>query len=181
MNEEKIQEKKSDEIYCPSCAKPIKKDAAVCPYCGVQIKEIKVSAETIALTPEQETEVGKKLVSGIKVFYWVVVIILGITLIAVIINDSRIIGESESIAISMSTGGLIFLRIIWGIFLFGVMMALYIIPLVGINKRRAYSVPFTRAMLVLTMFGFPVGTIIGVVLWKRINHPLAKKYLHYGT
>jgi len=61
----------------------------------------------------------------------------------------------------MATGGLIFLRIIWGIFLFGVMMALYIIPLVGINKRRAYSVPFTRAMLVLTMLGFPVGTIIG--------------------
>lgn len=51
MNEERIQGKKPDEIYCPSCAKPIKKDALVCPNCGVQVKELKVSAEAKAMTP----------------------------------------------------------------------------------------------------------------------------------
>ena len=67
------------------------------------------------------------------------------------------------------------------IFVFGIWIALYLIPLIGLIKRKSFSVPFTRAMLVITMLGFPIGTIIGAVLWKRINHPLAKKYLNYGT
>ena len=36
-------DKKPDEIYCPSCAEPIKKVAIVCPYCGVQVKELEAS------------------------------------------------------------------------------------------------------------------------------------------
>ncbi|MCL5772706.1 MAG: zinc ribbon domain-containing protein [Actinobacteria bacterium] len=38
--------KKEDEIYCPECAKPIKRDAVICVNCGVQIKEIKTSGTT---------------------------------------------------------------------------------------------------------------------------------------
>jgi hypothetical protein len=26
---------------------------------------------------------------------------------------------------------------------------------------------------------FPVGTIFGAILWKRINDPIAKRYLNY--
>jgi hypothetical protein len=58
--------------------------------------------------------------------------------------------------------------------------ALYIIELVGIYQRRAFAVPLGRAVLVVTMvLFFPVGTIVGAVLWKRFNHPLAKKFLGY--
>jgi hypothetical protein len=57
---------------------------------------------------------------------------------------------------------------------------LYIIELIGIYQRRAFAVPLGRAVLVVTMvLFFPIGTIVGAVLWKRFNHPLAKKVLGY--
>lgn len=37
-------EKQPDEIYCPQCGKPIKKETVICPNCGVQVKELKVVA-----------------------------------------------------------------------------------------------------------------------------------------
>lgn len=33
--------KKEDEIYCPECGKPIKRNAVICINCGVQVKELK--------------------------------------------------------------------------------------------------------------------------------------------
>ena len=46
--------------------------------------------------------------------------------------------------------------------------------------RKAFAVPLGRAGLVVTMVVFfPVGTIFGAILWKRINDPVAKKYLNY--
>ena len=67
------------------------------------------------------------------------------------------------------------------IFVFSICLAIYIIPLVGIIKRKPFVVPYTRVLLIITMVGgFPIGTIIGAALWKRIKHPLAKKYLNYG-
>ena len=177
MNEQKIPEKKPDEIYCPSCAKPIKKDAVVCPHCGVQIKELKVSAEAKPLTPEQELEEGRRQLGGVKVFYWFVIVVLALYLIVFI----PLMAVSPQQIGTPLTGVNIVQSIIVLIFVFGIMMALYIIPLVGIIKRRPYSVPFTRVMLIIAMFGFPIGTIIGAALWKRINHPAAKKYLNYGA
>ena len=176
MNEEKIQEKKPDEIYCPSCAKPIKKDAVVCPACGVQVKELKATVETIALTIEQEIEEGRRQLGGVKAWFWFVIVIMALYLIVFI----PLIATSPQILEGTSAGGNIVQSIIVLIFVFGIGMALYIIPLVGIIKRSPFSVPFTRVMLIITMFGFPIGTIIGATLWKRINHPLAKKYLNFG-
>ena len=34
-------------------------------------------------------------------------------------------------------------------------------------------------MLIISMFNFPIGTIIDGVLWKRMSHPAAEKYLNY--
>jgi len=28
---------------CPECGKPIKKNAVICPYCGIQVKELKTT------------------------------------------------------------------------------------------------------------------------------------------
>jgi hypothetical protein len=58
MNEENIQSKKPDEIYCPNCAKPISKQAVICPSCGVQIKELNVSPATTILKSFERTNVG---------------------------------------------------------------------------------------------------------------------------
>jgi len=35
--------KKEDEIYCPECGKPIKRNAVIYIYCGVQVRELKGS------------------------------------------------------------------------------------------------------------------------------------------
>lgn len=48
-------EKQQDEIYCPNCAKPIKKDFTVCPYCRSEIKKEKEEF----YNPETATEVQK--------------------------------------------------------------------------------------------------------------------------
>ncbi len=177
MDEEKIQEKKTDEVYCPSCAKPIKKDAVVCPNCGVQVKELKVTTETKTLTPEQELEEGRRQLGGIKGWFWFVIIILALYLIVFI----PLMIASPEVTGTPLTAGSVAQSIIILVLMFGIWIALYLIPLIGLIKRKPFSVPFTRAMLVITMFGFPIGTIIGAMLWKRINHPLAKKYLNYGT
>jgi hypothetical protein len=176
MDEDKIQEKKPDEIYCPSCAKPIKKDAVVCPYCGVQVKELKMSAETITLTHEQELEEGRRQLGGVRALYWFAIVVLALYIVVFI---PIIITSLETTRVAMS-GMDVVQNIMILILVFGVLIALYVIPLVGIIKRKPFSVPYTRVVLVITMFGFPIGTIIGATLWKRINHPLAKKYLNYG-
>jgi hypothetical protein len=58
MEEEKVLGKQPDEIYCPNCAKPVNKEAVVCPNCGVQVKELKVSPETIVLKSFEKTRDG---------------------------------------------------------------------------------------------------------------------------
>jgi hypothetical protein len=60
--------------------------------------------------------------------------------------------------------------------------ALYVAELIGIYQRKSFAIPLGRAVLVVTMvFFFPVGTIIGAILWKRFNHPLSKEYLNYES
>lgn len=177
MNEERVQGEKPDEIYCPSCAKPIKKDAVVCPNCGVQVKELKVSAEARAATPEEELEEGRRQLGGVKVLYWFVIVVLALYLIVMI---SLTIASPQLTEETYTAGGIV-QSIMVLIFVFGIGMAIYIIPLVGIIKRKPFSVTFTRVILIITMIVFfPLGTIIGATLWKRIKHPLAKKYLNYG-
>jgi len=33
--------KKEDEIFCPECGKPVKRNAVICVNCGIQIKSLK--------------------------------------------------------------------------------------------------------------------------------------------
>lgn len=58
MEEEKVLAKQPDEVYCPNCAKPVNKEAVVCPNCGVQVKELKVSPETIVLKSFEKNSDG---------------------------------------------------------------------------------------------------------------------------
>ncbi|MHB8279112.1 MAG: zinc ribbon domain-containing protein [Candidatus Humimicrobiaceae bacterium] len=181
MNEEITRIKSSDEIYCPECGKPVKKDAVVCVNCGVQLKELKVSQPYQPPRPSPVSaplinailEEGSFQLSGIRGFYWFFIVIYTLAYIAgtisLIVSSNNVFGypgffKSTLIIIAAA---------------YIVILALYIIPLAGIIQRKPFSVPFTRAMLIISMFNFPIGTIIGGVLWKRINHPAAKKYLNY--
>lgn len=160
----------SYEIYCPGCGRPIKREAVICPNCGVQVRELivsssdeTVSAEASPLSPEEELEEGRRQLGGLKVFLWFIVVAEVLCLIVLtptMFNDTRLLVPL--------------------IFSFGIWMILFLIPLIGIIKRRRWSVPLTRAVLIFFMLSaFPISTIIGIVLWKRINHPLAKRYLNH--
>ncbi len=60
--------------------------------------------------------------------------------------------------------------------------SIYVASLVGLYIRKGWAVPVTRAAIVVTMvIFFPIGTIFGAIVWKRINDPIAKKYLNYGS
>jgi len=60
MNEE-LKFKKEDEIYCPECGKPIKRDAVICVNCGIQIKPLKngskgnIDKGSKAISPKTKT------------------------------------------------------------------------------------------------------------------------------
>lgn len=47
--------KKDDEMYCLNCGKVISKNAAFCPLCGVQLKEIKISEKSVLVPLKSKT------------------------------------------------------------------------------------------------------------------------------
>lgn len=46
--------KKFDEKYCPECGRPVKREAVICPFCGVQVKKLvkKTDISTIGTDPK---------------------------------------------------------------------------------------------------------------------------------
>ena len=49
--------KKQDEIYFPECGKAIKRQAVMCPFCGVQVKNLFTKTDIVT---EPETTLKKK-------------------------------------------------------------------------------------------------------------------------
>jgi hypothetical protein len=66
-----------------------------------------------------------------------------------------------------------------GFIVVAVFLILFIISLLVISKRKKNSYQFMMAMLIISMFWVPVGTIVGAILLTRINNELTKKYLNY--
>lgn len=60
--------KQEDEIFCPECGKPIKKNAVICVHCGVQVKELaSQSKEAPTVTHKNRTAAVVLSVVGIMV------------------------------------------------------------------------------------------------------------------
>jgi len=121
---------------------------------------------------KEELNQGKKVLGGIFILFWVVAVIagLGLTSLSWLPGFVRDISWGPvDIGLPSSNTTFIFL-------------ALYVAELVGLYMRKAFAVPLGRAGLVVTMVVFfPVGTIFGAILWKRINDPVTKKYLNYAV
>jgi len=133
---------------------------------------------------KKELKDGKKELEGVLVLCWVMGILLGIGIFAGMawgpwgFISSYLEAPFSMSAITSNAANIASFpfRMSYSLLL----PALYIVELVGISQRKAYAVPLGRAVLVVTMvFFFPVGTIIGGILWKRIKDPLAKRYLNY--
>jgi len=121
---------------------------------------------------KEELNNGKKVLSGIFILFWVIAILVGLGLTSFSWLPGFVhnfVWGRVSIGLPSPNGTFFFL-------------ALYVVELVGLYMRKAWAVPLGRAGLVVTMvIFFPVGTIFGAVLWKRINDPVAKKYLNYAV
>jgi len=133
---------------------------------------------------EKELKDGKKQLEGVLILCWVMAILTGLAVFSgfgwgpvgylrgYLDNPFTLHAATDVVK------GLISFpfRMVYSL----IVPALYVVELVGIYQRKAFAVPLGRAVLVVTMvFFFPVGTIIGAILWKRFNHPLSKKYLNY--
>jgi len=116
-----------------------------------------------------EKKDGKKVLGGVFILVWVVTILSGVGLMSV--NFSQI---SDDFFLGPFVFSIPIPRFSW------IVLAVFIATLVGLYQRKAWAVPMSRASLVVTMVVFfPIGTIFGAILWKRVNDPLAKEYLNY--
>jgi hypothetical protein len=121
------------------------------------------------LTKEQLAE-GKKVLEGPTIYFWVLAVIGGIG----ILSQNSIDLLTKGINLGPVSIGFPGVNSIW------IFAALYVASLVGFHMRKSWAVPVGRAGLVVSMVVlFPVGTIFGAILWKRINDPIAKRYLGY--
>ena len=123
---------------------------------------------------DEELKNAKKILQGVITLLWVVAILTGIGFLTVSANQAGNLFHGFPFnwgPVRIGLPGPNFSMLI---------LAVYIVELVGIHMRKAFAIPLGRAALVVTMIiYFPVGTIFGAILWKRINNPLAKKYLNY--
>ena len=128
------------------------------------------------LTAEEINE-GKRILKGPRVVFWIslVLAILGaISSIVSFFTDTLTAwaGAGSVWALLGSIFGLI-LAILW--------VVLYWVELSSLIKGgKPYAVGLGRFLLIWMMiFTFPIGTIIGAVVWKRFSDPAAQKYLNY--
>ena len=120
------------------------------------------------LTAEEINE-GKRQLKGPRVVFW----------ISLVLGILGVIGG----IVSFFTDGSIWalLGSIFGLLCSILFIILYWIELSGLIKGgKPYTVGLGRFLLIWMMvFSFPIGTIIGVVVWKRFSDPAAQKYLNY--
>jgi hypothetical protein len=130
----------------------------------------------------EELKEGKRQLEGVLILCWVMAVLTGAAIIFGF-GPMGFIGDYLGDLFNINTAAGVLRNI--ASFPFRMMYsliipALYIIELIGIYQRKAFAVPLGRAVLVVTMvLFFPIGTIVGAVLWKRFNHPQAKKFLDY--
>jgi hypothetical protein len=133
---------------------------------------------------KKEIKFGKKQLEGPLILCWVLAILLGIGIFSgfawgpIGFVTNYLEAPFTFLAISdlaRNFAGFPF-RMMYSL----LAPALFVVELIGLYQRKAFAIPLGRAVLVVTMvFFFPIGTIFGGIMWKRFNHPMAKKYLNY--
>jgi uncharacterized membrane protein len=129
------------------------------------------------LTAEEINE-GKRQLKGPRVVFWISLVLAILGAIGSIVSFfteslTAWAGSGSVWAIVSSIFGLI-AGVIWVI--------LYSVELSGLIKGgKPYAVGLGRFLLIWMMiFTFPIGTIIGAIVWKRLSDPAAQKYLNYS-
>ena len=128
---------------------------------------------------EQEIKEAAESLVGVRIWFIIEIIVYSIgtlTLLILSIVIPIIVARSGS-----NTAGIVgsLAGLLIGFIVVAVLLILFIISLSTISKRKRNSYQFMMAMLIISMFWVPVGTIVGAILLTRINNELTKKYLNY--
>ena len=128
------------------------------------------------LIPE-ELRKGRKYVNGPKIVFWIYLIAFSLGSLA-----AMLIFFTGAIDFFTEAGGILNLVGTIGIVLWGIIWVVLIaIELRAIGRRRYYAVSLGRLLLILIMiFTFPIGSILGAIVWRRFSNPEAQKYLNYS-
>ncbi|MFC2144703.1 hypothetical protein ACFLQQ_00050 [Actinomycetota bacterium] len=132
------------------------------------------------LTTEEINE-AKRQLKGPRVVFWISLVLAVIGAIGSIVSFFT---ETLSVASWAGSGGVwSLLGLIFGLILAILWVILYWVELSGLIKGgKPYAVGLGRFLLIWMMiFTFPIGTIIGAVVWKRFSHPATQKYLNYKS
>ncbi len=130
------------------------------------------------LTAEEIRE-GRWMLGGPRIVFWIS-LILGI--LGVIGSIVGFFTETFSFAATWAEAGSVWalVGLILGLICGLLFVILYWVELSGMNKGKPYTVGLGRFLIIWMMiFSFPIGTIIGAIIWKRFSHPAAQKYLNY--
>ena len=165
-------------MKCSNCENTVNKGELYCSKCGAKFvwknKLDSPIATPIYTGDESEEEIlieGKKQLGGIVILLWV---LIGIGSLGFISNF--FIGCAALYEEGLSSG---FDYLISTFFFTGVPLLLFIFAQLGIKKRKPYTVPLVRTLLILGCFSLVGLILVLVIFWKRINNPYAKKYLNY--
>ena len=137
---------------CSNCKSNVSLNQTYCKSCGAKL--IWNSSENNT----SEVEAKKQLV-GITIITILGILIYGAIWIASVV-DSIIFGEI----------GYFFAYTI----LFGGILAIHVMGLIGLMKRKRYAVVLSRIVLVLSG-----GLIWLIMLWPRLSNPIVHTYLNY--
>ncbi len=131
------------------------------------------------LSPDEIDKV-KKYLTGIIIWSWIAIAVVSVVLILSALSLST---NLKNMSILPPSDDVIYLPFIIPFsiigFIFGFVSAtLYAIAIVGINKRKRFSVKLIQTLLIFTILSIPIGTIIGALLLRRINNPLVRDYFN---
>jgi hypothetical protein len=132
------------------------------------------------LSPEEANK-AKKYLTGIIIWSWIAIVLVSIVLVLSIGSLST---NLKNMAILPPSNDVIYLPFIIPISIIGIIfgfisVTLYAIEIVGINKRKRFSVKLIKTLLIFAIFSIPIGTIVGALLLRRINNPLVRNYFDY--
>ena len=128
------------------------------------------------LTTEEINE-GKRILKGPRVVFWISLVLGIFGVIGGIVSFF-----TDTLTAWAGAGSVwALLSSIFGLLCSILFVILYWVELSGLIKGgKPYAVGLGRFLLIWMMvFSFPIGTIIGVVVWKRLSDPAAQKYLNY--
>ncbi len=128
---------------------------------------------------ENQIQQAKESIVGVKIWFTIESVLYGIgafvfMVLAIVIPILVYRATNEPVARIASSVGFII-----GFVMTIVFLVLYLIALNAINNRRRIGYSFGMAMLILSMFWVPIGTVIGAILLTRFNTDLVRKYFNY--